>query len=176
MKEYLTEAIILGVKPRKEHDLVADLYTKDLGRLRAKVASGHRFLSKFSPHLNVLNLVTVRLAKKGGFIITDVLAQSAPEIKKRIRSYELGLELIFLTKSIVPELNPDLNLWYSLSRAIKEGRVKLGNFLKILGYDSLSARCEICGLKNVTAFSLADQNFLCSDCRVKFPRNKLLYF
>ena len=73
MVEYLTQAIVLDSRPQKENDRTVDIYTKNFGRLRVRVIGGRRILSKLAPHLDIFNLVTVRLVEKNQITVTDVL-------------------------------------------------------------------------------------------------------
>ena len=175
MKEYLTEAIVLGTRPTREQDLSVDLYTKDFGRLRAKAIGGRRPLSKFSPHLNALNLVTVRLVRKNAFTVTDVAARDPfRTLRQRPKFLAQALELVFLMKAVLPRENPDLNFWYFLGRTLKAGRIDIGRALKLLGYDMAQAQCEDCGAVPATHFFLGDQSFLCARCFIKFPKNEII--
>ena len=176
MKEYLTEAFVLDVKPSREQDSTADLYTKELGRLKVRVVGGRKSLSKFSPHLSVPNLITARLVKKGGFTLADVMTNdNFRRLRERGSDFAKVLELVFLLRKLVPLASPDLHLWYALLRALREVRISYRTFLKILGYDASGARCELCRSKSVSYFSFRDQSFLCSGCHVKFPANELVY-
>jgi len=175
MKEYLTQAIVLGVKPSGEFDRIVDFYTKDFGRLKARVVGGRKILSKFSPQLDILNLVILRLVKKRQFTVTDaLLLNNFVELKKGAGNFRLALTLAFLIKKAAPELSADLRLWHHLVRAFQTNRLNLKIFLKLLGYDSLHARCENCNTNEVKYFSLKDQFFLCYKCHFQFSADKLL--
>ncbi|MDI6820555.1 MAG: recombination protein O N-terminal domain-containing protein [Patescibacteria group bacterium] len=175
MKDYITEAIVLGIKPYRETDREVQLYTKDFGRITAKVIAGRKPLSKFSPHLDVLNLVTVRLVKKEGFTITDALTENRFSLLRQNRgSLRRALELAFIVKIFAPFHVSDLNLWHSLIRVFKKAFIDFGFFLKIFGYDPKAAKCENCGDKEISYFSLIDHSYLCANCRTKIPLSELL--
>lgn len=176
MKEYLTDAIILNIKPVNEQDNLVDLYTKDFGRIRARVTSGRKILSKLSPHLDPLNLVKVRLVEKKQFIVADTITLDRfEELRKSRTSLGATLELVNVLRSLLFSSEPDLRLWHWLNLSLKKREFKYGEFLKILGYDAKSARCEICGSGNVSHFSTDDQSFICYRCHTKFPKTRLLY-
>jgi recombinational DNA repair protein (RecF pathway) len=176
MKEYLTEAIVLNVRPRREFDRTADFYTKELGRLEARVIGGRRILSKFSPHLVVPSLVTVRLVKKGGLTLVDIMTEeNFPDVLKKPAIFAKVLELLFLIRKVVPMASADLHLWYALLRSLRSGRVSMRIFLKILGYDVSGAACQICLSRSIRYFVPADQTFVCQKCRGKFSGNGLIY-
>lgn len=168
MREYYTLGIVLGSRPSDVSDRMVDLYTKDLGRLQAKVVAGRKLTSKLSPHLSPGNLVEVRLVEKVKFIVADAV------IKERfIRSHE-ALEFLFLLRSLLPEFVPDLQIWHHLVRSLKERKVKNSVILKFLGYNPLLARCEFCSQKNVAYFSITNQVFLCRRCAASSPADVVL--
>jgi len=164
MREYFTPAIVLASRPAGESDRLVDLYTKDLGRLGARVVGGLKMNSKLSPHLDVGNLVDVRLVYKNQFTVTDVLSRS------RFRGAGFWRVLSSL-KSLFPEQNPDLRLWHEVLHGFKNRKVKMRNILKILGYDPLLAECVSCGGRSVAYFYPKDQSFLCLRCSQRFKIN-----
>ncbi len=175
MREYVTPAIVLGIRPVGEQDRVADLFTKDLGRLRARVVGGRKLLSKFAPHLTVLALVTVRLVRKHHFTVADAAAdQLVRRPARAVVTQRRALEMAFLLRSVLPEMNPDVRLWYYVRYALTESAVRMSSVLKLLGYDPFHARCEHCGGSPVTNFSVGDQSFLCARCGVKVPPGEVL--
>ncbi len=162
MREYFTEAIVLGSKSSGVADRIIDLYTKDFGRLQAKVGGGRKITSKLSPHLTEANLVAIRLVEKTQFTIADAM------IKERFPKTYLVFDLLYLLRSLLPEFVPDLQFWHLLLRSLKEGKINNRIFLKFLGYNSLHARCESCGEMKVSYFLVTDQTFLCRHCFTKF--------
>ncbi|MDI6734216.1 MAG: DNA repair protein RecO [Patescibacteria group bacterium] len=175
MKDYVTEAIVLGLRSYRETDRMVDFFTKDFGRITAKVAAGRKPLSKFSPHLDVLNLVTLRLVKKENFTVTDVLIKNRfPLLRKKLGSLSRALELAYIIKVFAPLQAVDLNLWHSLIRVFEKTFIDFGFFLKIFGYDPREARCAVCGNKEISSFFLGDHSYLCVNCRTKFPSSELL--
>ena len=178
MKEYLTEALVLNVRPAKEQDRSVDFYTKDLGRVRARVIGGRKIVSKLSPHLDVLNLVKVRLINKNRLTVTDVLSYDRfADLRKNVGIYSHALELLFLLRSLVPEGEPDLRLWHYLVSALKHQRLSRRDLFNVLGYNPLFSNCSNCNLKRVDYFTFSEQSFLCSPCRDKFyfNRSDLIY-
>ena len=168
MFEYVTESIVLAVEPRKEYDLTADLFTRDLGRLKARVVSGRKILSKFSSHLNPLNLVSVRLVEKKQFTITDVLtADNFSGLRNHGENYSTALNFLNIVKILVPFSVPDIHLWHFLRASFEDNTIDCSSLLKILGYDSQFSSCAFCFHEKTTHFSLNNQIFLCSSCNVK---------
>lgn len=174
MKEYVTEAVVLAMRPRGEADRVADMFTKDFGRIEARVVGGRKILSKFSPHLSPGARVVARLVKKNVFTLTDVI--SRPFLPTRFsRANEKVLPALFLIRSLVPATNPDLKLWYALAVFFEEEKKNISRLLAVMGYDPRYAQCEACGNSSVRFFHISDQTFLCATCSVKFPEDAVLY-
>lgn len=165
----------MDARPLNELDNLVDLYTKEFGRLRARVTSGRKILSKLSPHLDPLNLVTVRLVEKKQFIVADAVTLDRFQSLRSSQKLKTALQLVRLLSFLSFTADPDLRLWHWLNRSLKKGPIKFKEFLKILGYDSAAARCEDCGSKNVSYFSATDQSFLCRRCHTHYSPSKLLY-
>lgn len=176
MREYFTEAIVLGSRPRGQHDKLIDLYTKELGKVGVRVVSGRKVLSKLSPHLNVGSRVFLRLIYKNQFTVVDVLTQesfasSGGDLNFRLRV----LKVIFLIRFLAPSLVPDAHLWHRLLASLRECEVDCRMFLKVFGYDPLLARCGLCGDGEVSSFFVRDQIFGCGRCSRKLPEADLVY-
>jgi recombinational DNA repair protein (RecF pathway) len=166
MKEYFTEAIVLGLKPSGVHDRIVNLYTKDFGRLEAKVVAARKITSKLSPHLGDGNLIEARLVEKNRFILTDAVS------KRRFAKNAAVFEILILLKFLLPELVSDLRLWHGLVQGLEEGKLDKKMFLKLLGYNALFAECDGCGSRQVSHFSAETQVFLCKACfsKMSSPR------
>jgi len=193
MHEYIVSAIVLAVKPHRGNDRIAELYTKELGRVEARLVGGRKTLSKFAQHLNPWDAVTVRLVKKQAFTVTDALSEAwcAPgngtkqggkrngSIRKNGKYFFANLEVLFAVRTLTPLLESDPQLWHLLRR-MRDGEMpsRKGNgcaaVLKILGYDPMCAECARCSKKPVGAFAFVDQEFVCVPCATKYGRNELL--
>jgi DNA repair protein RecO len=175
MKEYFTEAIILNRGICVGADRLVEFYTKDLGRVEAKVRGGSKILSKLSPHLDFLNLVTLRLVFKNHYTVADALTKNNfRALKKDVNLYEAAANMVFLVNSLVPKELPDLRLWHEMIYSLKKGDFDFAGFLKFLGYDPQEAICEICAAKKPKIFWPKEQVFLCPACSVKFSQNELI--
>ena len=176
MKEHLTEAIVLDIRPIKGNDRLVDLYSKSLGRLKVRVIAGRKLISKLSPHLDPLNIVTVRLIEKNSLTLADVVTDNR---LRHIRSSTLqlsrALKLLYLLRSLLFIKNPDLKLWYWLKHSLNNNRINYREVLKILGYDPLLAQCQICDSPRIDYFYITDQSFLCDRCHFKLPTGKVIY-
>ncbi|MDP1706411.1 MAG: DNA repair protein RecO [bacterium] len=177
MKEYITEGIVLGVEPINDYDQLVDLYTKDFGRLKAKVVSGRKILSKLSPHLDPLNFVILRLIQKNNFTVADAItADRLPLIRSSVAKMTAALWLLRVIRQVLFAAAPDRRLWFWLRRSLQTGRISYRQFLKLSGFDPELARCESCESSNVACFVFKDQSFLCERCRSQFSINEVIWF
>jgi len=203
MREYLVEALILNKTPSNEIDFTVDLYTKELGRIKAKITSGRKITSKLSPHLEPLTFSLVRLTEKNGFVVTDALTKNnLSYFRKHPVSFAKALKLISAIRELIYSEETDPKLWFWLKKSLLKGEIFYNQFLKIMGYDPKLAECRKCGLKfinpvrssetasysgnilskeagygtsnGVKYFLVEDQIFLCRNCGFKVPQNKLL--
>ncbi len=176
MLEYLTQAIVLDYRSEKENDRTVDLYTREFGRLKAKVVGGRRILSKLAPHLDLFNLVTVRLIEKNRTIVTDVLTDERFEKSRRNSEfYPAVFRLFSLVRSLAPIAAPDLRLWYYLLGSLWESKGSMVALLLIFGYDPEHASCDVCDKRPVAAFRAKDQSFFCRNCISKVRMDDLSY-
>lgn len=174
MKEYATDAVVLGLYPRGEADRSADLFTKELGRIDARAIGARKTLSKFSPHLTPGNLVRARLVSKKSYTLTDVMTDASAARPKGHLHPEV-LSSLFLVRTLVPAENPDIRLWHALVEMLTKGRGDERSFLSLLGYNPRHAQCEACRNSEIAYFHISDQRFLCAVCSVKFPENEIHY-
>ena len=175
MRDFVTDAIVLSIEPSKEYDRSVFLFTKDLGLLKARVTSGARILSKFSPHLDPLNLARVRLAHKNGFTLTDALTEERfPATRNNVASFGNALRTIALIKALAAEHEPDEKLWQAFIEGLTEGTVRPNTFLKLFGYDARHTECDSCGRVPAHYFAVKTHTFWCASCSTRMPENALL--
>ena len=175
MREYLTEVLVLDKNEVNEADLIVDLYTKELGRIKAKVTSGQKITSKLSPHLEPLTFSLVRLTEKNGFTVVDALTQNRLiHLRHSPVIFAKALKLLSAIQQLIYPEEIDLKLWFWLKKSIIKGEIFFSQFLKILGYDPKLAECQKCRSKFVKCFLVEDQIFLCRQCSLKIPQNALL--
>lgn len=160
MQEYLSEAVVLGVYPNGDMDLRVPLFTKKFGKLIAKAKSARKITSKLAGHLQVGNIVRVRLVEKGGLQAVDAL--------KSLRLNAPPYNFCFLDR-LLAEMEPDLELW----QAITEDSWNWRRILRILGWDPAEAVCRKCR-KPPAYFYLKDQDFFCRDCALKFKSDEII--
>ncbi len=151
MREYSTEAVVLKKEPANDTDLRVSLFTEALGKIRAKVRSGRKIVSKLAPHLEPLNIVSVRLVEKGGLTVTDALKIGALPGE----NFEA---LGFLDEVLMPQ-SRDYRLWL----AVKQN-APVRELLGLLGFDPSFAACSVCGAGYPDYFHSADLIYLCRNC------------
>ncbi len=175
MHEFVSDAFVLGRRPRGELDLTVDLYTERMGRIEGRVVSGQKISSKFSQHLNVPNLVTVRMVEKNAFTVTDALTVSAfSGLKEDNEALQRVFRVFFLLRIATPQHAPDERLWKYLSGTMSKNAVFMKEIMDILGYDVSSALCASCTRPSVSYFEYGEGSFLCNDCGVKQYRDKVI--
>lgn len=160
MLEYVTEAIVLDKIDLGELDSKVYLFTKDFGKIIAKIKSGRKIISKLASHTEPLNLVTVRIVDKNSPQLIDALI-----LKKGVPG-KTFFKIVSLIRDISPENQPDNNLWELLFSLIDK-RAEAGDFiksLKILGFDPTHAKCNNCLKGSPDFFSIEDLVFYCRDC------------
>lgn len=157
MREYATEALVLQREPSGEIDWRVTFFTRDFGKLTAKVKSGRRITSKLAPHLDPLNVVSLRLIEKGGFQVADALRMS--------RLPQEHFILLRLLADTAMEGGPDHALWTLIER----NEVSPRRMLETLGLDPRSASCARCGVFEAAWFIISDISYRCAACASLLP-------
>lgn len=170
MQEYVTDAIVLSIHSRGEADRVVDCYTKQLGRIEARMIGGRKPLSKLSPHCVPGGFVTIRLVEKNQFTLIDAF-QTLPFR----RLTPAALRTIALVRALTPKGVPDNRLWETLKQSLEEAKGDAGTLFRILGYDTASASCEACGDTPVSLFSVSHHEFFCDRCGARLPEGDIVY-
>ncbi len=176
MSEYVTRAIVLGMRQSKEHDKIFDLYTEDLGRVRVRAPGGKKILSKLSPHLDVMSLVTIKIVEKNNLTLVDALLENDFKSSKEDAGFfRRALSAIEFLRFMSPEAVPDAAVWDWLVTSLSGKKLDFGEFVSVMGYDARHASCDACQNKEVLTFNPSSQNFLCRDCSLKTDGNNLIY-
>lgn len=176
MKEYFTPAIILSSGNGNGNDRLYHLFSREIGRVRVKAVGALKSSSKLAPHLDALNLVDLRLVRKGnGFVVTDaLLSDRFKRLRKESGIFARALNVIFLLKVLLPENETDLKLWYEVLRQFNEACPDSARILGIMGYASDFAICGACRCGDVSHFYHKDQSFFCNKCSSNFLEKHLV--
>lgn len=162
MVEHYTKAFVLAREPKSELDVAVTLYTKDLGKVTAKVKSVRRITSKLSGHLTPGGLAEVRIVERNGNGHQVVDALSTP-VEVTLESLRF---LDFINK-FVPVVLPDLRLWHELEYVITKNaptKAAYHRIISVMGYDPQNATCDNCQSQQIAYFVPRDIMFLCGHC------------
>lgn len=174
MVEHYTKAVVLSREPRGELDVALTLYTKDFGKIIAKVKSIRRITSKLSGHLTPGAIANVRIIEMNGsgHQVVDALSS-------RVKVTLGLLRFLDFINKLTPTGLPDLHLWHELESALfscahsKRGseaeallppKATYRRVISIMGYDAKNAFCYNCGGREIAYFVPCDIMFLCGRC------------
>jgi len=152
MRDYVTEVIVLHKEPLQEMDSRVFLYTRDSGKVIAKVTSGRKITSKLSPHLEPLSIATVRIIEKNGVRIADALRAHALPLTH--------LPYVQLVHAMTFVGHRDNLLW----DALRDETTSLVKLLAILGFNPEVSVCEMCNGRDIHYFFFEDAGYFCKRC------------
>ncbi|MDD5547874.1 MAG: recombination protein O N-terminal domain-containing protein [Candidatus Pacebacteria bacterium] len=160
MFEAVTEAIVLDKIDQGEFDSRVYLYTKDFGRISAKITSSRKITSKLAGHFEPLKLVTARIIDKNGPLAVDGLS-----VKTGVKSGET-VRIFSLVKELSAEGQRELPMWNFLLNLLEKGpeNKSMVEALSLLGFDPAFARCDHCNGEKPNIFSADDLCFYCQNC------------
>jgi hypothetical protein len=164
MIEYYTKAFVLNRESKGEMDAWLTLYTKDLGKIKAKAKSVRKITSKLSGHLTPGKLVELRIIEinGGGYQVVDALSLPGEVTPELLRFFDFIDEF-------VPAALPDLYLWRELELVFGQKlplKSAYRRFISVIGYNPEKAACDHCGSRRIAYFAPRDIMFLCSRCLV----------
>jgi recombinational DNA repair protein (RecF pathway) len=129
------------------------------------MVSGRAPTSKFSPHVDPLNLLTVRLVKKSRYTLADAVGEDRfQNLRNRPKAFAEALRALTLLTALVPEEEPDPRLFHEMRRALVRGHLTVRATLPLLGYDPRGAKCHRCRRAAVACFVPSEGVFLCVNC------------
>jgi recombinational DNA repair protein (RecF pathway) len=167
MYEQSSSAFVLGKENVSEHDSLVSLYSKDLGKVLARVTSGAKLHSKLMPHLQVGNKVAVRLVERKLLRVADAISFPSSGAKGDLKKRILALSLL---SQLSVDNGPEGDVWHYLEKE-DWSTIKL---LKMLGLYADGAKCFLCKKGEADYFSVADSGFYCAKCSVGGKSN-LMY-
>ncbi len=175
MEEITTDAIVLHTRPHGEHNKIAELFTQELGKIEARVVSGLKTNSKLSPHLDPLNMVTLRLVKRNNFVVADALTKSRfNKTRNDLDALGSAFATLYLLRFLLPSFFPEPELWNQLIFGLRRANLNPTIFLKALGYSPLLASCSFCRHSTVHFFYIPEQLFICERCVAKISEEHFL--
>lgn len=156
MYEQSSTAFVLGKENVSEYDYLVSLYSKDLGKILARVTSGAKMSSRLMPHLQVGNKVAVRIVERRIMRVADALSfplNGRKNTQKRLMCLSL---LSFLSA----DTGADEAIWIFLEK----GEWSTAELLKILGLYTSGGECFACKKDEADYFSGSDSGFYCAKC------------
>lgn len=173
MLECVTEAIVLDTEDRGEFDIRVFLYTQQWGKIIAYVTSARKISSKLHSHLELFNVVTVRVVHKNKTRIVDALVTHNARSLRDVENIQRVFRIFQLVNTMTQEWSHDNNLWSALKEGIQEGNISSRRVLDVLGFDPRFALCQLCH-KKPTTFLLHDQQFYCRQCVDRYMQHNTL--
>ena len=176
MSEVVLEAIVLGSETRGEYDRLVHAYTRELGRVEARVVSGRKIRSRLFPHLMPGSRIFLRLAHKHQYTVTDALTEELVLFEAESPYFHIRFpRILALVRALTHPYFPDPRFWHALLSVMQTKNTDISFMLRLLGYDMSHARCGLCEEKNLFAFSLSDHAFTCSFCSSRFQESDLVF-
>ena len=161
MREFVGEAVVLSNDPNGDLDSRVSLFTKEYGKLSAKVKSARKVTSKLAGHLQPGNVVRARLIEKHGLQVADALKQSVLNVP---------LPDLFRLNGLLADEQPEQEMWELLIG----GQWSWSKILRVLGWDPAEARCHTCGKAAPAFFDPKGQDFFFSECASKLRGGEVL--
>jgi DNA repair protein RecO (recombination protein O) len=117
-----TPALVLHTYPILEKDMVVELFTKDVGRIRAFVKYAQSKKPRFGGLLNTMNYVLVELIKKKDtYYIRQIrLETEFVNLKKSYKKMALGYHFIRLIQSLTQYNQENDGLFNVMIQSFKE--------------------------------------------------------
>lgn len=160
MLEIVTDAIVLDKNDAGDYDSRVFLYTKELGKITARVKSVRKITSKLAGHIEPLSVISARIIDKNGPQLVDALKSG------RMPKSQNLLKILLLVKELAAEGQKDITLWNFLEKTMNNGfEVKnMAEVLSLLGFDPTFAKCSRCKAGKPQKFSVSETAFFCKNC------------
>ena len=166
MREYATKAVVLAKDTRNDADARYSFFTEKFGKVMAKAKSSRKIVSKLAGHLEPGTVVSVRIIETYGTQVVDAL---------KIARADVSLSHLSSLNYLLPEWQPDHELWGELIRSLSQDAIEWTNVLNILGWDPAGASCMACQSgRPVERFLVSRQEFFCAPCASKYKPSELL--
>ncbi len=168
MREYVTEALVLGKEPLRAADGRYHFFTRRFGKMAGKATSSRKITSKLAGHLEPGSFANVRFVERnsgtgGSAQIADALQYGKAAAPPR------DLELLW---RVLAEGEADEALWQEVSRF--GASPSWTAMLAFLGWDPREAGCAACSRGAPAAFLIPRQEFFCNACASKLERDDLI--
>lgn len=169
MYEQNGSAFVLGKENVSEHDSLVSLYSKDLGKVLARVTSGAKMNSKLMPHLQVGSKVAVRLVERKLLRVADAISFPMKDAKEKL---ERRLSALSLLSYLSTDTGVESEVWNYLEKE----HWSTTELLKILGLYADGVKCFLCRKVEANYFSASDSEFYCAKCSARGTAKGLIYY
>ena len=178
-----TEAIVLSKINYGDTSIIVNLFTKEKGRLTAIVKGARSPKSKMGSIVDPLNYLSVIIYNKDTRDVqlisgADIIAHY-PRIKEDYDKLQYAYAVIELTKSLIPEHEPNERIFKGIVRILElfnssnnHSGILFGRFflffLEVIGYEFQIDKCYSCGETNLKEKDLAynyNLGILCNNCK-----------
>lgn len=117
---YTTDAILLGVRESGEHDVLASFFTRDFGKVTAKVRGARKHTTKQGNFLHSFGRTNISFVLgKGGAILTGVTSEEEyPAIAQDLIAHGYATSFLSLCDKLIYEYAVDEALWSLIDKAL----------------------------------------------------------
>lgn len=122
MKNLTTKCVILGHKNIRENDKLIFIYTEKLGKLKAVAKGSRKLTSKFTGHLETLNICTVELyfGPKNTLITEIGSGKNLLKNVKDLKTIEAALKIAEITNKVIFEEQTVENIIPLITETLKK--------------------------------------------------------
>lgn len=163
MEEYYTRGVVIEREWEGERDASVLVYTKDLGKVRAKIRGVQRNTSKLIGHTAPGRCADMRFVgcKNGSVQLVDALAREG------VSPFDGLQPFLYFLAAITAFDDPDERLWNLLETMCAAGSAPTEMYqlaLNYAGFYGEGVSCAECGDVRVAYFIPSDISFVCTKC------------
>ena len=177
-----TESVVLSKLAYGDSSIIADLFTKDYGRISVIAKGGRSPKSKFGSLVDPLNHLQVVFYKKDSrdvqLLSSAEILTHFPSLKNDLQKLKYAYAVIELIKNLMAEREVNKQVFKGVVRILS--RINSSNekpdisfgrfflfFLKEIGYEFQVERCAVCNGADFSSLSLYynfDKGLICGKC------------
>lgn len=119
---YSTDAIVLSIAESGEHDLYVSFYTKEFGKIRAKVRAARKRTTKQGAFLHEPAVVRISfvLGRAGAVLSGIKSVEGCPALSRNVAARGYALSFFALCNTVLYDGQKDRALWNLLRRVLDE--------------------------------------------------------
>lgn len=120
-REYKDLGVIIKTQDYKDFDKIITICTKSKGIVTSIARGVRRSVSKRSPHIDLLNLITFQISEGNSKFLGEVVCNSSfPGIREDLKKISIAMSFMEIINSLVPEEAADEELFLSLNNFLKK--------------------------------------------------------